>query len=56
MEDYLYHPTFDTSYWITELEKQLPGSRVCEWKPAITNPPTMRYSGTSPVEMLRGVT
>jgi hypothetical protein len=28
MEIIFYHPTFDTQYWIRELEKQLPGARV----------------------------
>ena len=38
MEIIFYHPTFDTQYWICELEKQLPGALV--WHP--------------PVEMLQG--
>jgi hypothetical protein len=45
MDIIFYHPTFDTPFWITELEKQLPGSRVREWKPVIINPLTMRWSG-----------
>ena len=39
MEIIFYHPTFDTQYWICELEKQLPGAR------AITGRRTMPWSG-----------
>lgn len=38
MEIIFYHPTFDTQYWIRELEKQLPGARVREWKAGDNQP------------------
>ena len=38
MEIIFYHPTFDTQYWICELEKQLPGARVREWKAGDNRP------------------
>ncbi|HCB1501974.1 glyoxylate/hydroxypyruvate reductase A [Klebsiella oxytoca] len=54
MEIIFYHPTFDTSYWITELEKQLPGSRVREWKPGDNQPADYALVWHPPVEMLQG--
>ncbi len=45
MEIIFYHPTFDTQYWICELEKQLPGARVRGGKRAITGRRTMPWSG-----------
>ncbi|EOF4704694.1 glyoxylate/hydroxypyruvate reductase GhrA [Klebsiella oxytoca] len=54
MEIIFYHPTFDTSYWITELEKQLPGSRVHEWKPGDNQPADYALVWHPPVEMLQG--
>ncbi|NYY79618.1 hypothetical protein DMH17_01930 [Raoultella planticola] len=41
----LYHPTFDTAYWIAELEKQLPGRAYVNGSPAILSMRTMRWSG-----------
>nr|WP_287860412.1 glyoxylate/hydroxypyruvate reductase GhrA [Klebsiella sp.] len=54
MEIIFYHPTFDTSYWITELEKQLPGSRVREWKPGDNQSADYALVWHPPVEMLQG--
>ncbi len=45
MEIIFYHPTFDTPYWIAELEKHLPGARVVSGNLATINQPTMRWSG-----------
>ncbi|MDV3385106.1 hypothetical protein NX009_22420 [Klebsiella pneumoniae] len=45
MEIIFYHPTFDTQYWICELEKQLPGARVREWKAGDNQRRTMPWSG-----------
>jgi hypothetical protein len=45
MEIIFYHPTFDTQYWIRELEKQLPGARYASGKRAITSRRTMPWSG-----------
>ena len=38
MEIIFYHQTFDTPFWIRELEKQLPGARVREWKAGDNQP------------------
>jgi hypothetical protein len=45
MDILFYHPTFDTAYWIKALSAALPGARVREWKRAIMNMLTMRWSG-----------
>ncbi|OJS52265.1 bifunctional glyoxylate/hydroxypyruvate reductase A, partial [Escherichia coli] len=49
-----YHPTFDTQYWICELEKQLPGARVREWKAGDNRPADYALVWHPPVEMLQG--
>ena len=54
MDIIFYHPTFDTPFWITELEKQLPGSRVREWKPGDNQPADYALVWHPPVEMLQG--
>ena len=54
MEIIFYHPTFDIPYWIAELEKQLPGSRVREWKPGDDRPADYALVWHPPVEMLQG--
>lgn len=54
MEIIFYHPTFDVPYWIAELEKQLPGSRVREWKPGDDRPADYALVWHPPVEMLQG--
>ncbi|HHG8774671.1 TPA: glyoxylate/hydroxypyruvate reductase GhrA [Raoultella planticola] len=54
MDIIFYHPTFDTPYWIAELEKQLPGSRVREWKPGDNHPADYALVWHPPVEMLQG--
>lgn len=54
MEIIFYHPTFDTPYWIAELEKHLPGSRVREWKPGDNQPADYALVWHPPVEMLQG--
>ncbi|HCJ3015621.1 TPA: glyoxylate/hydroxypyruvate reductase GhrA [Klebsiella pneumoniae] len=54
MEIIFYHPTFDTQYWICELEKQLPGARVREWKVGDNRPADYALVWHPPVEMLQG--
>ncbi|HFT3707440.1 TPA: glyoxylate/hydroxypyruvate reductase GhrA [Klebsiella quasipneumoniae] len=54
MEIIFYHPTFDTRYWIRELEKQLPGARVREWKAGDNQPADYALVWHPPVEMLQG--
>ncbi|HBR1766193.1 TPA: glyoxylate/hydroxypyruvate reductase GhrA [Klebsiella quasipneumoniae subsp. similipneumoniae] len=54
MEIFFYHPTFDTQYWIRELEKQLPGARVREWKAGDNQPADYALVWHPPVEMLQG--
>lgn len=54
MEIIFYHPTFDIPYWIAELEKQLPGSCVREWKPGDDRPADYALVWHPPVEMLQG--
>ncbi|VFS69812.1 Glyoxylate/hydroxypyruvate reductase A [Raoultella terrigena] len=54
MEIIFYHPTFDIPYWIAELEKQLPGARVREWKPGDDRPADYALVWHPPVEMLQG--
>ncbi len=53
MEIIFYHPTFDTQYWICELEKQLPGARVREWKAGDNRPADYALVWHPPVEMLQ---
>ncbi|MCS2158604.1 glyoxylate/hydroxypyruvate reductase GhrA [Scandinavium sp. H11S7] len=54
MEIIFYHPTFDTQWWIAALEKQLPGSRVREWKSGDNEPADYALVWHPPVEMLQG--
>lgn len=54
MEIIFYHPTFDTQYWIRELEKQFPGARVREWKAGDNQPADYALVWHPPVEMLQG--
>ncbi|AWD05295.1 glyoxylate/hydroxypyruvate reductase GhrA [Klebsiella aerogenes] len=54
MEIIFYHPTFDTPYWLAELEKHLPGARVREWKPGDNQPADYALVWHPPVEMLQG--
>ncbi len=54
MEIIFYHPTYDTQYWICELEKQLPGARVREWKAGDNRPADYALVWHPPVEMLQG--
>ncbi|EPY1501552.1 glyoxylate/hydroxypyruvate reductase GhrA [Klebsiella quasipneumoniae] len=54
MDIIFYHPTFDTQYWIRELEKQLPGARVREWKAGDNQPADYALVWHPPVEMLQG--
>lgn len=54
MEIIFYYPTFDTQYWIRELEKQLPGARVREWKAGDNQPADYALVWHPPVEMLQG--
>ncbi|HBW1506837.1 TPA: glyoxylate/hydroxypyruvate reductase GhrA [Klebsiella quasipneumoniae] len=54
MEIIFYHPTFDTQYWIRELEKQLPGALVREWKAGDNQPADYALVWHPPVEMLQG--
>ena len=54
MEIIFYHPTFDTQYWICELEKQLPGARVREWKAGDNRPADYALVWHPPIEMLQG--
>ncbi|MGQ3640975.1 glyoxylate/hydroxypyruvate reductase GhrA [Klebsiella quasipneumoniae] len=54
MEIIFYHPTFDTQYWIRELEKQLPVARVREWKAGDNQPADYALVWHPPVEMLQG--
>jgi glyoxylate/hydroxypyruvate reductase A len=56
MDIIFYHPTFDTAYWIAELEKQLPGARVREWKSGDTQHADYALVWHPPVEMLQGGT
>ncbi|HIE8865773.1 Glyoxylate/hydroxypyruvate reductase A [Klebsiella variicola] len=53
MEIIFYHQTFDTPFWIRELEKQLPGARVREWKAGDNQPADYALVWHPPVEMLQ---
>lgn len=54
MDIIFYHPTFDTAYWIAELEKQLPGARVRAWKSGDNQHADYALVWHPPVEMLKG--
>ncbi|ROS15140.1 glyoxylate/hydroxypyruvate reductase A [Raoultella sp. BIGb0399] len=54
MDIIYYHPTFDTAYWIAELEKQLPGACVREWKSGDNQHADYALVWHPPVEMLKG--
>lgn len=54
MEIIFYHPTFDTTWWINALEKQLPGARVREWKSGDNDHADYALVWHPPVEMLQG--
>lgn len=54
MDIIYYHPTFDTAYWIAELEKRLPGARVREWKSGDNQHADYALVWHPPVEMLQG--
>ena len=45
MEIIFYHPTFDTPYWIAELEKHCREPEFVSGNLATINQPTMRWSG-----------
>lgn len=45
MDIIFYHPTFDTPFWITELENSCPARASASGNPEIINPLTMRWSG-----------
>ncbi|KFC09410.1 putative 2-hydroxyacid dehydrogenase [Trabulsiella guamensis ATCC 49490] len=49
-----YHPTFDIPFWIAELEKQIPGATVREWKSGDNRPADYALVWHPPVEMLEG--
>ncbi|SBN15755.1 2-ketoacid reductase [Klebsiella variicola] len=53
MEIIFYHQTFDTPFWIRELEKQLAGARVREWKAGDNQPADYALVWHPPVEMLQ---
>lgn len=54
MDIIFYHPTFDSQYWITTLEKALPGARVRKWEEGDSQPADYALVWNPPVEMLRG--
>jgi len=54
MEIIFYHPTFDTAWWISALEKNLPGAKVREWKPGDNQHADYALVWHPPVEMLQG--
>lgn len=54
MEIIFYHPTFDTAWWISALEKNLPGAKVREWKPGDSQHADYALVWHPPVEMLQG--
>lgn len=54
MDIIFYHPTFDTPFWIAELEKRLPGSRVREWTSGDNQPADYALVWHPPVDMLQG--
>ncbi|MBB1199751.1 glyoxylate/hydroxypyruvate reductase GhrA [Enterobacteriaceae bacterium 89] len=54
MDIIFYHPTFDTTWWINTLEKQLPGAKVREWKPGDNQHADYALVWHPPVEMLQG--
>jgi glyoxylate/hydroxypyruvate reductase A len=56
MDIIFYHPTFDTPYWVSALEKQLPGARVREWKQGDNEHADYALVWHPPVEMLQGRT
>lgn len=56
MEIIFYHPTFDTSYWIAELSKKLPGARIRAWERGDDAPADYALVWHPPVEMLQGRT
>lgn len=54
MEIIFYHPVFDTPWWISALEKALPGAKVREWKAGDNQPADYALVWHPPVEMLQG--
>lgn len=54
MDIIYYHPTFDTQFWIENLQKALPGARVREWKPGDREPADYALVWHPPLEMLSG--
>ena len=56
MDIIFYHPTFDTSFWIENLQKALPQARVRAWTPGDGNRADYALVWHPPVEMLSGRT
>ncbi|WP_312284229.1 glyoxylate/hydroxypyruvate reductase GhrA [Yokenella regensburgei] len=54
MDIIFYHPTFDTTYWLNELSKQIPGANVRAWKRGDNHPADYALVWHPPVEMLQG--
>lgn len=54
MDIIFYHPTFDTRFWLTELQKVMPAARIREWTPGDNEPADYALVWHPPVEMLQG--
>ena len=54
MDIIIYHPTFDTTWWINALAKAIPGANVREWKAGDNAHADYALVWHPPVEMLAG--
>ena len=54
MDIIFYHPTFDSSWWVANLQQRIPGARVRVWQPGDVAHADYALVWHPPVEMLRG--
>ncbi|AFJ47533.1 glyoxylate/hydroxypyruvate reductase GhrA [Shimwellia blattae] len=56
MDVIFYHPTFDSSWWVQNLQNNIPGARVRVWQPGDNQHADYALVWHPPLEMLRGRT
>ncbi|MBJ3815964.1 glyoxylate/hydroxypyruvate reductase GhrA [Shimwellia pseudoproteus] len=54
MDIIFYHPTFDSSWWVENLQHAIPGARVRVWQPGDDQHADYALVWHPPLEMLRG--